>query len=316
MRTTNVATVHARALRLLCCPVCRATLRFRHARLCCTGCRRTYAVRDGIYHMLPDVSPELALTIEKWDEFYRRQLQDNQYLREQQSYLTLYAADTERQLSDVQRLTGMTYLEIGSGPFFLGQELASRAKTVIGIDICPSALEIARRMLKQRGIRNAILIQGDILQLPLRDRVIDLVYGGGVIEHFPDTQRCVNELYRVLKTGGVSFNTVPYLNLGSLTYRQVWGNIPNLPVLRQLAEFIHIRLLGARHMIFGFEMSFTRRTLAAIHRRAGFRNIDIDRFDVALVFEYAPAIVRVPLRYLARHSSWFWPMVKVIARKQ
>lgn len=302
-------------LRYICCPLCKGDLRLRGALLLCSHCAKTFKKKDGIYLLLPDQSRELALTIEKWDRIYQLQLKNKTYQREQKSYLDLYAEDTKRQLREVKAFTRSVYLEIGCGPFFLGQEIADQTKVIIGIDICPGALQIAKTMLEKRGITNAILIQGDILALPLKGESIDLIYGGGVIEHFPDTQQCVNELHRVLRSGGVSFNTVPYLNLGSLTYRQVWGNIPNFPVLRQFAEFVHIKLLGAKHMIFGFEMSFTKGTLRRIHERAGFRKITISRFDVALVFEFVPAILRRPLQYLARNSALFWPMVKIIATK-
>ncbi len=299
----------------ICCPLCKGDLRLRGSVLTCSQCAKSYRKKDGIYLLLPDQSAELELTIEKWDRIYQLQLKNKTYLREQQSYLNLYAEDTKRQLCEVKTFTRSVYLEIGCGPFFLGQEIADQTKVIIGIDICPGALQIAKTMLEKRGIRNAILIQGDILALPLKRDSVDLIYGGGVIEHFPDTQQCVNELHRVLRPKGVSFNTVPYLNLGSLTYRQVWGNIPNLPVLRQIAEFVHINLLGAKHMIFGFEMSFTKGMLRRIHERAGFKKVAISRFDVALVFEFVPVILRRPLRYLAKNSALFWPMVKVIATK-
>ena len=151
--------------------------------------------------------------------------------------------------------------------------------------------------------------------MPIKNNTVDLVYGGGVIEHFKDTGSCIDELYRVLKRSGVSFNTVPYLNIGSLTYRQVWGNIPNVPVLREVAEFIHIKLLGAKHMIFGYEMSFTKRTLFSIHKQSGFKKISVDKFQTTLSFEFIPKFFRPFFIYLADTSPLFWPMVKVIGTK-
>ena len=119
-------------------------------------------------------------------------------------------------------------------------------------------------------------------------------------------------MYRVLKNGGVSFNTVPYL--GTL-YRQVWGNIPDLPVLKQLAEFIHIMLLRGKHMTFGYEMSFLPYRMKKVHRQAGFNEVKIDRFDVELVLEYIPGFMARPLAWLANNSRLFWPMMKVVGTK-
>ena len=135
-----------------------------------------------------------------------------------------------------------------------------------------------------------------------------------MIEHFKETQVCVDELYRVLKNGGVSFNTVPYLNLGTL-YRQVWGNIPDFPVLKQLAEFMHITLLRGKHMTFGYEMSFPPYRMKKVHIQAGFNEVIIDKFDVELVLEYAPGFMVRPLAWLANNSRLFWPMMKVVGTK-
>lgn len=135
-----------------------------------------------------------------------------------------------------------------------------------------------------------------------------------MIEHFKYTRACLEELYRVLQKGGVSFNTVPCLGLGTL-YRQVCGNIPDFPVLKQLAELIHIRLLGGKHMRFGYELSFSGRTMKALHYGAGFADTRVDKFDVELKFEYVPRFLARPFTWLANNYRLFWPMVKVVGTK-
>jgi ubiquinone/menaquinone biosynthesis C-methylase UbiE len=197
----------------------------------------------------------------------------------------------------------------------LGQAIAKDCKVIIGVDMSRNALRIARQMLEAKKIKNYLLVQGDINYMPIRNNTVDLIYGGGVIEHFNDTITCLKELCRVLKKSGISFNTVPYLNIGSLTYRQIWGNIPNIPILKQIAEFVHIRLLGARHMIFGYEMSFTKGTLIKLHKRAGFSKVIVDKFKINSSFDFIPPILRPLLIAIADQSSLFWPMVKVIGVK-
>ena len=106
------------------------------------------------------------------------------------------------------------------------------------------------------------------------------------------------------------------LNIGSLTYRQLWGNIPNFPIIKQLAEFIHIKLLGGKHMRFGYELSFLPITLVNIHKKAGFKKIEVKYFDTKLLFELIPfTAVRNLLIKLAQNSPLFWPMIKVVATK-
>ncbi|GAH68729.1 unnamed protein product, partial [marine sediment metagenome] len=260
---------------------------------------------------------DLELSIKKWDEFYQEQLKDKSYVEKRNDYVESFFEDTYQQLNECRKLNkNLAYLEIGCGQMFLGQEIADQCQLVIGVDFCPSALRVAKKMLEAKGIKNYLLIQGDILSMPIKTNSIDLIYGGGVIEHFKDTHRCVNELYRVLKKDGVSFNTVPYLNLGSLTYRQIWGNIPNLPILRQIAEFIHIKLLKGKYMIFGYELSFLGSTLKRIHRKAGFKKVYVDKFRVKLSFDFVPGkFLKKICGKIANSNKLFWPMIKVIAQK-
>ncbi|MBU1327490.1 methyltransferase domain-containing protein [Patescibacteria group bacterium] len=304
-----------RYLTYLCCPLCKGQLTFDTADLTCKACNRTYPIVDGIPRFIHNTSEDLQLSVQKWDISYLKQLKAQHYEKEFAGYKAMYFEDTFEQLNDVKKIKGSVYLEIGSGLFFMGQLLAKQCTLVIGIDISPGALKVAKTMLLEKNIHNYLLIQGDILNMPLASNSVDLIYGGGVIEHFKNTQQCVNELYRVLRKGGVSFNSVPMLNIGSLTYRQAWGNIPNIPVLRQLAEVVHIRLLGSKHMIFGYEFSFLPSTLRKIHSAAGFKKISIDRFRVKLVFEFIPKILRRALVILANKSPLFWPMLKVVAIK-
>ena len=309
--------INKEILQYLCCPKCKSNLVKSGNFLTCKKCGERYEITGkNTVKIIPNLKPDLELSLQKWDEFYQKQINNKSYLKEKDNYLKNFYEDTYQQLNAQKKINkGLTYLEIGCGPMFFGQEIASQCKFVIGIDLCPSALKIAQKMFEAKGIKNYLLIQGDILNMPIKKETIDLIYGGGVIEHFKNTKKCISELYRVLRKNGVSFNTVPYLNLGALTYRQIWGNIPNLPVLKQLAEFIHIKLLKGKHMIFGYELSFLGSTLKKIHKEIGFKKVKVDKFKVKLVFDYAPKKLRPFLIRTANSNRLFWPMIKVIAQK-
>jgi len=283
--------------------------------LICKGCGQKYNL---IGHCLLRDSETFAsdyeFSREKWDNYYRgnclKKLED-----EENEYLQRHFNEIYKQISEYKPIKEVVYLEIGCGSMFFGQNIAKDCDLVIGVDFSKVALNTAHKLFKNKGIKNYFLIQADVREMPLRSDCIDLLYGGGVIEHFKDTQACVDELYRVLKPGGVSFNSVPYLNIGSLTYRQIWGNVPNVPILKQLAEFVHMKLLKARHMRFGYEMSFLGSTLKRIHKKAGFRTIVVDKFEVSLVFKSVPKLLRPLFIRLANSSRLFWPMVKIIGKK-
>lgn len=52
---------------------------------------------------------------------------------------------------------------------------------------------------------------GDIQKLPVKDDVFDTVFCTQVLEHVPEPQKAINEIYRVLKKGGHAIFTVPHL---------------------------------------------------------------------------------------------------------
>ena len=302
---------------ILCCPKCQSGLNLEDDRMCCPDCSEKYEIiENDILSIIPDKTKDLEISIDKWDEMYRNQLASGEYYKNFEQYKNDFFEDVFGQLKREKEINKETvYLEIGCGPFFLGQLMADRVGLIIGIDFCPSALKIAKKMLDEKGIENYLLIHGDILKLPFRKESVDLIYGGGVIEHFENTQQCVEELFRVLKKDGVSFNTVPYFNLGALTYRQLWGNIPNVPILKKLAEIIHIKIFNKRFMKFGYEMSFTAGKLNDVHEKSGFSRVIVDKFQVKLSFDMLPRFMRKPFVWLADNSWLFWPMVKVIGKK-
>lgn len=239
-------------------------------------------------------------------------------LKEKDRYDNLYLKDTLEQILEYWTpKKNDVYLEIGCGECFLGLELARRyGVRVIGIDYSQEAIQQAKLLFKRFKIKKYKFIVGEIDNMPINTNSVKFVYGGGVIEHNLNQIPILNEIRRVLIPGGISFNTVPKLNIGSLTYRQLWGNIPNIPIIRQLFETIHIKFLKSKHMRFGYELSFLPSTIKKIHFRSGFRKVIVDDFKVDIVLEYINlSILRRILTYMISNLSFLRPMIKIIAIK-
>ena len=303
------------------CPVCGGILSVVSGKdLVCEkkSCGAKYPIIGTILNFSGDSGEDdIDLSIDKWDEFYSNRGKKTELESYFKTYLKNDFPFAYPQLIECKPLKkGSVFLEIGCGPMLLARALSKECKVVIGVDFSLEALKQAEVVLESGGVKNYILILGDIKSMPIKDSSIDLLYGGGVIEHFKDTFSAIKEFSRVLKKGGVSFNTVPYLNIGSLTYRQVWGNIPNFPVLKQIAEFVHIKLLKSKHMTFGYELSFLGLHIKYLHRKAGFKKVKVQKFKTHLVFEF------IPNKHLKKFFIWlaeevwlFWPMVKVVGFK-
>lgn len=298
------------------CNKCGGGLEKKNEDLVCVDCGFKYGYSDGIIRTLPILRGEKILSHKKWEDFYEKWLKEKSYLKEFEEIKRGYQKNGGGQIEREANLNKDTvYLEIGCGSFFLGQILAKKCKLVIGIDFSLKALKIARQMLKDQGIKNFILIHGDIFKIPLKSKSVTLIYGGGVIEHFQETEKCIKELFRVTSNNGVVINAVPILNIGSLTYRQIWGNIPDFPILKQIAEFVHIKLLKGKHMVFGYEMSFPIKKLKKIHIDVGFKKVSIKRLECPVMLDFLPKKLRPIFRWIAIEFKQFWPMALVVAKR-
>lgn len=154
---------------------------------------------------------------------------------------------------------------------------------VFGIDISEPTMTRARAAFESApdGCLGAV---ADVRELPFQDASFDAIYSMGTIEHFDETQRAIEEIARVLKPGG----------------RAIVG-VPNRhdPFLRPLFAAT-LQALGL--YAYGFEKSYSRRTLREMLERAGFTVVA----ETAILF--IPGWLR--MLDLACHA-WFRPLARV-----
>lgn len=100
---------------------------------------------------------------------------------------------------------GMTVLDLGSGAgfdTFLAAERVGGSGRVVGVDMTPDMLALARRNAEARGAQNVEFREGRIEALPVEDASIDLVISNCVINLSTDKAAVFREVFRVLKPGG------------------------------------------------------------------------------------------------------------------
>lgn len=99
---------------------------------------------------------------------------------------------------------GRDVLEIGVGMGADHLEWArAGARSLTGVDLTPRAVEHTRARLALHGAESRVEV-ADAERLPFADESFDLVYSWGVLHHSPDTQGAVDELWRVLRPGGIA----------------------------------------------------------------------------------------------------------------
>ena len=82
-------------------------------------------------------------------------------------------------------------------------QLAKRGMDVTGIDLTEEGIRLARRRFELHHLP-AVLKVDDAENLSFNDNTFDVIYSFGVLHHTPDTQEAIDEVLRVLKTGGLA----------------------------------------------------------------------------------------------------------------
>jgi 2-polyprenyl-3-methyl-5-hydroxy-6-metoxy-1,4-benzoquinol methylase len=112
----------------------------------------------------------------------------------------------EESLAGIARpLDGLSALEIGCGSGPVSCFLAGRGLVVRGIDVSPTALEMARQRAADRGL-NVRFDAADICNLPAQRESYDLIVDGHCLHYFVlDEHRCnaYTAIHRLLKPGGL-----------------------------------------------------------------------------------------------------------------
>ncbi len=93
----------------------------------------------------------------------------------------------------------------GSGKFSAAIAKFGAAK-VIGMDIGDKGLDFAREQAKKVPYGDRLDFRhGSLLEIPLEDTSVDIVWSNGVIHHTLGYEKCLEEFSRVLKPGGELF---------------------------------------------------------------------------------------------------------------
>lgn len=143
-------------------------------------CRQLYSANDTLGPA--EIRQQLTLL----EDYFRRQ-----------SHLAV----TEM---DLKSLAGKTMLEIGSGGGGHSALFRSYGARVIAMDITPERVAATHQLLGkvERNPDDFICLNADAETIPIRSDSLNLVYSNGVLHHSAQTDKCIEEVHRILKPGG------------------------------------------------------------------------------------------------------------------
>lgn len=117
-----------------------------------------------------------------------------------------YIYSPSKSLGRIGVTAGMSVLELGPGPGFLTIEAAHRVGSsgrLCSLDIAPAMIAKTKRKLSDEATGNVSPMVGSGEALPFKEASFDLAYLVTVLGEIPDKNRALQELYRVLRPGGI-----------------------------------------------------------------------------------------------------------------
>ncbi len=105
-------------------------------------------------------------------------------------------------------LSDKVIVDLGAGDCALTSLILKKRANVIAVDNSSDFLAIGQKFLgEEKKIKT---VEADANNVPLEDNVADFVVSADVIEHLEDYQGHVDEIARLLKTGGKLILSTPY----------------------------------------------------------------------------------------------------------
>jgi ubiquinone/menaquinone biosynthesis C-methylase UbiE len=95
-------------------------------------------------------------------------------------------------------------LDIGTGPGYLPIEIAKLNSSlhIVGIDLSPKMIEIAKENARRKGAKNVTFELADANELAYENDSFDFILSTAALHHWRDRKKIFNNINGVLKKGG------------------------------------------------------------------------------------------------------------------
>ncbi|WP_341230230.1 class I SAM-dependent methyltransferase [Nocardioides salarius] len=113
-------------------------------------------------------------------------------------FYTALAQDSAAQLASYTDLEGTVLLDVGGGPGYFRDAFTAAGATYLALD------SDVGELAGLGTIANGTVV-GSGMQLPFRDRSVDVCYSSNVLEHVPQPWTMAREMVRVTRPGGLVF---------------------------------------------------------------------------------------------------------------
>lgn len=207
-------------------------------------------------------------------------------------------------------LSGLECLDVGGSTGVIDHRLAQEFRRVVGVDIDEKAVAYAQDNFKRDNLSFQI---GDAMQLDFEDESFDVVICSHVYEHVPDAVRMMDEIYRVLRPGGVCF----FAGNVWLMVNEPHYNLPFLSVLPRPLAHLYLRVTGKGRFYYEKHLSYGQ--LRKLVGRFSFHNytqrVVEDPVRYRVEYMLRPGSIKAWLaRVVARYLYWASPCMWVLEK--
>jgi ubiquinone/menaquinone biosynthesis C-methylase UbiE len=135
------------------------------------------------------------------DELVRRSFEQQTNLFEGKE--AVFAQQPDQTLAWLQPMDPhMIVLDVACGAAHTAELAAPHVRQVVGIDLTATLLRLGGARLRDAGITNVLLQEGNATALPFVDDSFDLVACRSSLHHFPRPELALAEMARVCRPGG------------------------------------------------------------------------------------------------------------------
>ncbi len=195
--------------------------------------------------------------------------------------------------------TGGNFLEYGCGNGNLSLYFSKFWEKVIGFDLSEVSVKLALEKREYLNIENVFFFCGDASNLGMKDSSVDIVFGHGILHHLKKYDGIGEELFRILKRGGVAIFAE---NLGEnkvleMIRKKIWEK-KGLIGIEDTLKYKDIYSIGNKFDVEVIELSF----FSTIKRVLGYRNIFVVRIFIYLIF-YLDQILLKIFPFLSKYCA-------------
>jgi ubiquinone/menaquinone biosynthesis C-methylase UbiE len=196
------------------------------------------------------------------------------------------------------KISDLKLLDVGSSTGIITNYLSNNFKETIGIDIDEKGVKYAKKEFENEHLH---FYMQDSMNIEFPDNTFDVVNCTHIYEHVPDSKKLMDEIFRVLKQGGICF----FAAGNRLIFIEGHYKLPLLSVVPKFVAHRYIKLFKKADYYYETHLTYW-----------GLKKIT-SKFEI---FDYTTEIIKNPNKYFATdmikdHSfnQWLYLFILKIA---